>query len=126
MADTPEAIRKSIRTYVIVGLVLFVGTALTWAVANVPALDVGDHGFDKWDAILGLCIACVKATFVAAIFMHLNHEKKGIYWIFFGSFVFFAALIGLVALAKSDPNSDPYFYQKPAALSAPAAPVAGE
>jgi hypothetical protein len=35
--------------------------------------------------------------------MHLNHEKKAIYWIFFGAIVFFAFMIILIMAAKSDP-----------------------
>jgi hypothetical protein len=35
--------------------------------------------------------------------MHLNHEKKGIYWIFFGSLFFAAVLIGLFGWAYGDP-----------------------
>ncbi len=111
MADTPEAIRKSVRTYLIVGAILFAGTVLTVLVATVPWMDVGHHGFDTMDAILGLAIATTKASFVGAVFMHLNHEKKAIYWIFGGSLVFAAALYILTALAKSDPIHDPLFYQ---------------
>ena len=110
MADTPEAIRKSIRTYMLVGAVLFAGTILTVMVATHPWLDVGVHGFDTMDCLLGLAIATTKATLVAAIFMHLNHEKKTIYWIFGGAFVFAFAMFGLIALAKSDPIHDPLFY----------------
>jgi caa(3)-type oxidase subunit IV len=62
------------------------------------------------DCLLGLAIATTKATLVAAIFMHLNHEKKSIYWIFGGAFVFAFAMFGLIALAKSDPIHDPLFY----------------
>lgn len=103
MADTPEAIKKSIRTYTIVGAILFACTILTVAVATIPALDVGKHGFDSKDAILGLIIAAFKASCVAFIFMHLNHEKKMVYWIFFGSLVFAVILILLFALAFYDP-----------------------
>ena len=110
MADTPEEVKKSIRTYLIVGLILFGGTVLTVMVATMGALDVGGHGFDMMDCILGLAIATTKATLVAAIFMHLNHEKKAIYWIFGGAFVFVFAMFGLIALAKSDPIHDPLFY----------------
>ncbi len=123
MADTAEAIRKSIRTYLIVAAALFVGTILTVAVATVPALDIGHHGFDIWDAILGLAIATTKATLVAAVFMHLNHEKKAIYWIFGSGIVFVIALFGLTAFAKFDPIHDSLFYGKetstPASLASP-------
>lgn len=123
MADTPEAVRKSIRTYLLIGAILFIGTILTVMVATMPILDVGHHGFDTMDCILGLAIATTKATLVAAIFMHLNHEKKAIYWIFGGSFVFVIGLFGLIALAKSDPIHDPLFYggrsSTPAPLASP-------
>lgn len=110
MADTPEAIRKSIRTYLFVGGVLFLGTIITVLVATQPSLDFGRHGFDAMDAVVGFSIAAVKASLVAAIFMHLNHEKKAIYWIFGSGIVFVIALFGLTALAKSDPIFDPLFY----------------
>lgn len=122
MADTPEAVRKSIRTYLFVGAVLFLGTVITVLVATVPALDVGHHGFDAWDAILGLAIATTKASLVAFIFMHLNHEKKAVYWIFSSGLVFVIALFALFALAKFDPIFDNFFYnpggdtEKPMAL----------
>lgn len=110
MANTPEEIRKSVRTYLVVGALLFIGTIATVMVATVPALDVGHHGFDAMDAILGLAIAATKASLVAAIFMHLNHEKKAVYWIFSAGIVFVIALFGLVALAKYDPIHDEFFY----------------
>ena len=110
MADTPEAIRKSIRTYLMVGAILFIGTVVTVMVATVPWLDVGHHGFDIKDAILGLAIAATKASLVAAVFMHLNHEKKAVYWIFSSGIVFVIALFALTGLAKSDPIHDPLFY----------------
>ncbi len=103
MADTPEAIRKSIRTYMLVGAVLFGGTILTVMVATQPWLDVGVHGFDTMDCLLGLAIATTKATLVAAIFMHLNHEKKLVYGVFgLGIFLGFC-LLAITAFAFSDP-----------------------
>jgi caa(3)-type oxidase subunit IV len=119
MADTPEAVRKSIRTYLFVGAVLFAGTIATVLVATVPWLDVGHHGFDTMDAILGLAIAATKASLVAAVFMHLNHEKKAVYWIFGSGIVFVIALFALTALAKSDPILDPYFNDGAAGANSP-------
>ncbi len=103
MADTPEEIRSHFKQYSIIGGILFIGTVLTVAVATVPWMDIGGHGFDKDDCILGLTIATTKATLVALIFMHLNHEKKAIYWIFLGALVFGAMLIALFSFAMSDP-----------------------
>lgn len=103
MADSPEAIQKSLRLYKLIGGILFLGTIITVLVATVPALDVGHHGFDVWDMILGLTIATVKASLVAAIFMHLNHEKRLIYWLFGFGLVAAFFLIALIGLAKWDP-----------------------
>jgi caa(3)-type oxidase subunit IV len=103
MADSPEALQKSLRLYKLIGGVLFIGTIVTVMVATVPWLDVGGHGFDVWDMILGLLIATVKATLVAVIFMHLNHEKSLIYWLFGLGFVAAFFLVALIALAKWDP-----------------------
>jgi caa(3)-type oxidase subunit IV len=111
MADSIEAIQKSKRTYLIIFGALLVGTVLTVLVATVEALDVGGHGFDIWDAILGLVIATTKASLVALVFMHLNHEKKSIYWIFGGSLFFFGCMAGLIALAKGDMIFDQLFYK---------------
>lgn len=121
MADTPEAIRKSIRTYLFVGAVLFAGTIITVLVATVPWLDVGHHGFDTMDAILGLAIAATKASLVAAVFMHLNHEKKAVYWIFGSGLMFVFWLFFLIGFAKKDPIFDPIFYGKETTTPAPLA-----
>ena len=111
MADSIEAIQKAKKTYLLVFGALLVGTVLTVLVATVPALDIGGHGFDMWDAVLGIIIATTKATLVAAIFMHLNHEKKLIYFVFFGAIFFFGAMGALFALAETSPILDTYFYK---------------
>jgi caa(3)-type oxidase subunit IV len=110
MADTPEAIKKSIRTYLFVGGILFAGTVITVLVATVPAFDVGKHGFDAMDCILGLTIATIKACLVAFVFMHLNHEKKAVYWLFASGLCMVCSLGGLTALAIYDPILDPLFF----------------
>jgi caa(3)-type oxidase subunit IV len=113
MADSIEAIKKSTRTYMMVFIALCIGTVVTVLVATVEALDVGGHGFDMADMILGLIIATVKASLVAIIFMHLNHEKKAIYWIFGGGLLFAGFMAFLIALAKWDPIYDPHFFNDP-------------
>jgi caa(3)-type oxidase subunit IV len=120
MADTPEAVRKSIRTYLFIGALLFVFTVITVAVASFEFLDFGIHGFDWVDAIIGLAIASFKATLVAAVFMHLNHERKAVYWIFASGIVFCIALFALIGLAKQDPIHDPYFIDGGAGHARPA------
>ncbi len=119
MASTPEEIQKSVRSYLIVFGALCVFTVLTVAVATWYPLEslIGGHGFDVWDAIVGLLIATTKATLVAVIFMHLNHEKKAVYWIFAGGLMFAAFMAALIALAFNDPIDDPFFYTEPATTS---------
>ncbi len=103
MTDTPDAVRKSQKLYLLIGLVLFVFTVVTVAVATQPWLDFGGRGFDSVDMMIALCIATVKATLVGAIFMHLNHEKKMVYMIFGFGLFFGVALMCLTAFAFSDP-----------------------
>ena len=128
MANSVEEIQKAKKTYLMVFVALLVCTCLTYAVAEVESFDMGGHGFDGADATVGLIIATFKATLVALIFMHLNHEKKGVYWIFGGSFVGVAALYLLTHLAISDPIHDTHFYggSKPRVIETeePAKPVA--
>jgi cytochrome c oxidase subunit IV len=104
------AVNRSLRLYAVIGAVLFLGTIITYCVATVEWLDVGQRGFDKWDAILGLGIASFKATLVAAVYMHLNHERRLVYWVmalaaahavgcFIGTWMHFA-----------DPIHDRFFY----------------
>jgi caa(3)-type oxidase subunit IV len=112
MADTPEAIKKSVRTYMFVGGILFLGTVITVLIATVPALDFGRHGFDAMDCVLGLTIATIKASLVAFIFMHLNHEKKAVYWLFGSGLCMVCSLAFLTALAIFDPIYDSLFFGK--------------
>lgn len=115
MADSIEEIQKSKKKYLVVFGALLVGTVLTVLVASPPGflwwLDVGKHGFDKWDGIIGLMIASTKAFLVAYIFMHLNHEKKAVYWIFASGFVFVIWMAFLLAFAYNDPIYDYLFYK---------------
>jgi len=101
--DSPEAIKKALRLYTFIGILLFVFTGVTVAVATVPWLDFGKHGFDTADAIIGLLIATFKASLVAFIFMHLNHEKKMIYWLFGMGLFFGVCLMAITGWAYADP-----------------------
>lgn len=103
MADSPEAIKKAQKLYILIGLFLFVGTIATVLVATVPWLDAGQHGFDAADLIIGLLIACTKVGLVMYFFMHLGHEKGWIYALFGLGIIMAIALAGLIALAGGDP-----------------------
>ena len=92
MADSPEEIQKHVKSYMIVGAALIVCSFLTVVVAWItPSVTVG------------LAIACFKASLVALIFMHLNHERSMIYKILLFTFFFFLGLMVLTIMALYDP-----------------------
>ena len=122
MADSVEEIKKAKKLYLLILGALFIGTILTVAVATVPALDIGGHGLDSADIILGLCIAGVKASLVMYFFMHLNHEKPLIYFFYGLGIVMAFFCMWLIGWSKSDPiqygnseNADGFYNpEKPA------------
>ena len=100
MHSDPAAIKKSIRTYGIVGGLLLLFTAITVA-ANQLHLAV------PLAITVALVIATTKGSMVAAIFMHLNHEKKLIYGALILTVVLFIALILLPNLSVMDTIGKP-------------------
>ena len=87
--DHDHDIAKHVRTYLIIGAFLLVGTVITVLAAQI---DFGNHHLNIG---IGLAIATVKAGLVALFFMHLISEKTAIY-MFLGVTVFF--VLGLVVL----------------------------
>ena len=97
MADSPEEIKKHLRLYTLVGLALFVFTVITVWVSYY------DFGSTTVNVLIGLAIATFKVGLVAAIFMHLNHEKPMIYRILVFTCFFAASGMLLFILAFLDP-----------------------
>ena len=95
MHSDPEAIRKSIRTYGIIGGLLLVFTAITVAVNQV-------HLAVPLAITVALIIAATKGSMVASVFMHLSHEKKWIYGALLLTVVFFVVLLFLPVLTSLD------------------------
>ena len=91
MHSDQEAIKKSIRSYMVVGALLLVFTGVTVA-ANAFHLAVPAA------ITLALIIASIKGTMVASVFMHLSHEKKWIYGSLLLTVVFFIVLLFLPLL----------------------------
>jgi len=91
MHSDQEAIKKSIRSYMVVGALLLVFTGVTVAANSfhlaVPAA-----------ITLALIIASIKGTMVASVFMHLSHEKKWIYGSLLLTAFFFIVLLFLPLL----------------------------
>lgn len=103
MADSIEEIKKKKKLYLFIGLFLFFFTGVTVAVASVEWLDFGGHGFDGVDATIGLIIAAFKASLVMFIFMHLNHEKPWVYFLYGLGLVMAFFCMWLIGWSKSDP-----------------------
>jgi cytochrome c oxidase subunit 4 len=110
MHSDPEAIRATVRRYWMVGGALFAFTVITVAVNQV-------HLAIPLAITVALIIATIKGSMVAAVFMHLSHEKKWIY----GALVL--TVIGFIILM-----SVPYFTVHDSfgtAIETPAAEHAG-
>src|SRR6266705_1767094 len=72
MHSEADHVKKSIRTYVMIGAALFAFTAITVAVNRV-------HLAVPFAITVALIIAATKGSMVASVFMHLSREKKLIY-----------------------------------------------
>jgi cytochrome c oxidase subunit 4 len=70
MHSDQEAIKKSVRSYMVVGALLLVFTGVTVA-ANAFHLAVPAA------ITLALVIASIKGTMVASVFMHLSQRRSG-------------------------------------------------
>ena len=110
MADATHDYSKTKKSYAAVGIALGVFTCVTVAIGLLPVFDFGPPGPTPSDFIIGLAVATTKASLVALIFMHLNHEKKAVYWLFASGLCMVCSLAFLTALAIFDPIHDPLFY----------------
>lgn len=86
-ATNPEAIRKTVRSYVVVFVALLCLTLVTVGVsyAHLPSRHLA--------IAIALVIASIKATLVAAFFMHLISERKVIYAVLGLTAIFFFLLL---------------------------------
>jgi caa(3)-type oxidase subunit IV len=95
--ESPEEIRKSIKKYLIIGFLLIVFTGITVWLSYV---ELPTHSLN---ILVGMIVATFKATLVALIFMHLNHERVLIYKILAFTVAFCIGLFALFLFAKDDP-----------------------
>ena len=110
MHSDPAAIKKSIRTYLMVGAALFAGTGITVAANQV-------HLAIPLAITVALIIATIKGSMVAAVFMHLSHEKRWVYGALLLTVAFFIVLMFVPLLFIMDNIGTP--------LAAPGAAVHG-
>lgn len=86
---------KGVRTYLMIGAALLVFTVITVA-ANLI------HFAVPLAITVALIIASIKASMVAAVFMHLNHEKRWIYGSLLLTALFFLVLMFVPVLTTLD------------------------
>ena len=86
MEHSPEAVKKYIRIYIAVFAALAVLTVVTVTVSYL-------HLPFRQAVLVALVIASIKASLVAAFFMHLISEKTIVYSILLLTFFFFAVLL---------------------------------
>jgi len=98
--DSPEAIRRQVKLYVMVFAALAVLTGVT---VMVSYLHLPIH----LAILVALVIAGIKGSMVAAYFMHLISEKKAIYSILILTVVFFIVLMAMPALSHWDQRMMP-------------------
>ena len=97
MHDDPAEIRKHIRTYLMIGAALFVGTAITVA----------------------LIIAITKGSMVASVFMHLSNEKKWIYGALLLTVLFWIVLMSVPLFTQMDNIGTPIGASNPSHAEPP-------
>ena len=105
MSDAAE-VQKKVRTYFSIGAALLVFTGITVAANQV-------HLVMPIAITVALVIACMKGSMVAAVFMHLSHERKWIYGSLLLTVVFFIVLMTIPIFTTMDSIGTPI--QAPAA-----------
>ncbi len=95
MHSDPAEVKKSVRSYITVFVMLMVFTVITVAAASF-------HFAVPLAITIALVIATMKGSMVAGVFMHLSHEKQLIYGALLLTFMFFVMLLFLPVLAYMD------------------------
>ena len=98
MHSDPAAIQKSVRGYMTVFGMLMIFTVITVAVARFDfAVPVA--------IAVALIIAAMKGTMVAAVFMHLSHERRWVYGTLLLTVAFFIVLLFAAAAHRRSTGS---------------------
>lgn len=95
MHSDPLEVQQSVRSYMKVFAALLVCTIITVAASQL-------HFVVPVAIAIALLIATVKGSMVAAVFMHLSHEKQAIYGALLLTFVFFVVLMVVPLLTMAD------------------------
>ena len=86
-------------------LLIFTGLTVSASYFN---FDLSDK-YIAGAVFIGLLIAAVKGILVALNFMHLNNEKKIIYWVLALTAVFFVVLFSIPILWESNLMGEPFW-----------------
>ncbi|MDF1739717.1 MAG: cytochrome C oxidase subunit IV family protein [Verrucomicrobiales bacterium] len=108
MAESTHDWGKHKKSYLIVFGALCFCTCLTLALGIFAPFDLGPPGPTPADFVIGLAVACFKASLVGLIFMHLNHERGLIYKLLVFTFLFSLGLMALTLFAGADPILEQY------------------
>jgi len=95
MQSDPVEVRKSVRRYITVFVALMAFTIITVVAARF-------HFAVPIAITIALIIATMKGSMVAAVFMHLSHEKRAIYGALLLTVVFFIVLLLVPLLTNLD------------------------
>ena len=95
MQSDPAEIQKSVRSYLTVFAMLMMFTVITVAASRF-------HLAVPVAIAVALIIAAMKGSMVAAVFMHLSHEKRFVYATLLLTAVFFLALLFLPLFTSLD------------------------
>lgn len=95
MHSDQAEVKKSVRSYMTVFVMLLVFTVLTVTASRF-------HLAVPVAITLALVIAAMKGSMVASVFMHLSHEKRAIYGALLLTFLFFFVLLFVPVLSMMD------------------------
>jgi len=104
MHSDPAEIKKSVRRYLMIGAALYAFTVITVAANRV-------HLAVPVAITIALIIASIKGSMVAAVFMHLSHEKKWIYGALVLTVAFFLVLLALPVFTTHDTIGTPIHHR---------------
>ncbi|HEY7289387.1 MAG TPA: cytochrome C oxidase subunit IV family protein [Vicinamibacterales bacterium] len=93
-------VKKSVRSYLMIGAALFVFTGITVAANKV-------HLAVPLAITVALIIASIKGSMVASVFMHLSYERKWIYGALLLTLVGFIILMSVPSFTIMDTIGTP-------------------
>jgi cytochrome c oxidase subunit 4 len=112
MAHGHEDIRKHVRVYIGVFVVLMVLTVITVGVAQF-------HLPTPIAITVALFVAIIKGSLVALFFMHLSNERKAIYATLMLTVAFFVFLMAIPKFTEADNFGEKIHHAPPAAAEHP-------